>query len=84
MIDIITGLFGGLWGYVAAAGGAVLALVLAYLKGASGAKAKTRAEAAEDALKRQDEGRKAAGEAQGDLAGGKTPEEIVRGSDGKW
>lgn len=66
MIDLITGLFGGLWGYIAAAGGAVLALMLAYLKGASGAKAKARAEAAEhkaktlnEVMENQDDARKA-------------------------
>ncbi len=43
-----------------------------------------RAKAAEDAIKRTDAGRAAAEKARDQIAGGKTPEGVMRGNDGKW
>lgn len=78
--DIISGLFGGLWGYVATAGAAVVGAALLWLGGGRAARNKGIA----DAAKRSEAGRKAATRARDKIAGGESPEELARKNDGKW
>lgn len=70
--DIISGLFGGIWGYVATAVGAVAVIAVAWFKGRASARNKERAAAAErkaetlgNVMEKQDDARKTS---DGDLA----------------
>lgn len=78
--DILGQLFGGLWGYVATAGAAVVGAALLWLGGGRAARNKGIA----DAAKRSEKGRKAATKARDRIAGGESPEDVVRKNDGKW
>lgn len=50
MWTLLKGALGGIWGYVAAAGGAILAVLMVYMKGRSAGKNEVRAAAAEKEL----------------------------------
>ena len=82
--DMITGLVPNLWGYVAAAGAALLGILGIYVKGRGDAKAKSDAAALKKTVKGADDARKGRAEAIDKLRKGQTPEEIVRGNDAKW
>lgn len=82
--DLVGRVFGGLWGYVAAAGGALAIVIGAYLKGASAARNKLRAAQADDAIKRAAKGREAVSKARRGTEAGESPEDIVRQNDGRW
>ena len=64
--------------------GLALALLAAFGAGRREGRISGRAKASEDALKRADAGRKAAGKAKAKIDAGKTPEEIARENDGRW
>lgn len=55
MIDLITGLLGGIQGALLAAGAALAAVVVAYLRGRSAGKAKAKTEHLEDTLTKVDQ-----------------------------
>lgn len=82
--DLISGLLPNVWGYIAAAGVALLGLLGVYVKGRSDAKAKADSHALDATVKGQEAARKGRTEAVEKLREGKTPEEIVRGNDAKW
>ena len=82
--DLITGLLPNVWGYLAAAGAALLGVLGVYVKGRSDAKAKADSRALDATVKGQEAARKGRAEAVEKLREGKTPEEIVRGNDRDW
>lgn len=82
--DLISGLLPNVWGYIAAAGAALLGLGGIYLKGRSDAKAKADSRALDATVKGQEAARKGRAEAVEKLREGKTPEEIVRSNDDAW
>ena len=86
--DLITGLLPDVWGYVAAAGAALVAAIGLYAKvrrGGVKAERSRQAEAGLDAtIKGNAAARKGKAEAAEKLKQGKTPEEIVRGNDDAW
>ena len=82
--DLITGLLPNVWGYLAAAGAALLGALGLYFKGRSDAKAKADSRALDATVKGQEAARKGRAEAVEKLREGKTPEEIVRGNDRDW
>lgn len=82
--DLITGLLPNVWGYVAAAGAALLGVLAAYVKGRRDAKAKADSRALDATVKGQEAARKGRAEAADALRKGKTPEEIRRANDGDW
>ena len=82
--DLITGLLPNAWGYVAAAGAALLGALGLYAKGRSDAKAKADSRALDATVKGQEAARKGRAEAVEKLRQGQTPEDIVRGNDAKW
>ena len=82
--DLITGLLPNVWGYVAAAGAALLGVLAAYVKGRADAKAKADKQALDATLKGQEAARKGRAEAIEKLRKGQTPEEIVWGNDDAW
>ena len=82
--DLISGLLPNAWGYIAAAGAALLGLGGVYLKGRRDAKAKADSRALDATLKGQEAARKGRAEAVEKLRKGQTPEDIVRGNDAKW
>ena len=82
--DLISGLLPNVWGYIAAAGAALLGLGGFYLKGRSDAKAKADSRALDATVKGQEAARKGRAEAVEKLREGNTPEEIVRSNDDAW
>ena len=82
--DLISGLLPNVWGYLAAAGAALLGVLGVYVKGRSDAKAKSDSRALDATVKGQEAARKGRAEAVEKLRQGKTPEEIVRGNDRDW
>ncbi len=82
--DLIPGLLPNVWGYIAAAGAALLGALGLYFKGRSDAKAKADSRALDATVKGQEAARKGRAEAVEKLREGKTPEEIVRGNDRDW
>lgn len=65
MIDLITGLLGGIWQGLALVAGAVIVVGVAYLKGRSAGKAKAKTEHLEDTITKVDQ----INEARSDNAG---------------
>ena len=82
--DLITGLLPNVWGYLAAAGAALLGVLGVYVKGRSDAKAKADSRALDATVKGQEAARKGRAEAVEKLREGQTPEEIVRSNDDAW
>ena len=82
--DLISGLLPNVWGYLAAAGAALLGVLGVYVKGRSDAKAKADSRALDATVKGQEAARKGRAEAVEKLREGKTPEEIVRSNDDAW
>jgi len=82
--DILTGLLPNVWGYIAAAGAALLGILGVYVKGRRDAKAKADSRALDATLKGQEAARKGRAEAVEKLRQGQPPEDIVRGNDAKW
>ena len=78
--DIISGLLGGIWGYVATAVGAVVVIAGAWLGGGKAARNKGIA----DAAKRSEKGRVAASKARERIAGGESPDDVVDRNKDKW
>lgn len=82
--DLIPGLLPNVWGYIAAAGAALLGILGVYVKGRRDAKAKADSRALDATVKGQEAARKGRAEAVEKLRQGKTPEEIVRGNNDAW
>jgi hypothetical protein len=82
--DLITGLLPNVWPYIAGAAVLVAGWFTAKRQGARAANAKSDRKALDKTVKGQEAARKGRAEAAGQLAKGKTPEEVRRQNDGKW